>query len=343
MEALEIVRNAEEAGEAPLVLRAKTAGFAASARAAIERIQTIVLPAELEPWVKRYEAVGKRNSFLWAWVLRGLDITTLSSVDPTLRTSVLVTKLLGVVLDVLLDDIADVRQDPEMLEAALAITTGRGRRDEWQRFGPDAARYLSCIADVWAEIMTRVRALPRYQEFSEVLSYDYDQLFNTMRYAVLINRHNELLNLAENELYQPHNMHMMVNATVDLMASPIFDRGELGILRECLIRGQRMGRIGNQVSTWERELKDADYSSAVFGYAMREGIIDLTQLQSGDRETVRKALIDGEVESHFLREWQRLHDETLHLGERVVSVNVGQLVGGLRELIQLHLGSKGLK
>lgn len=50
---------------------------------------------------------------------------------------------------------------------------------------------MACIADVWAEIGARARALPRFRELADVLAYDYDQLFNTMRYAVLINRHTE--------------------------------------------------------------------------------------------------------------------------------------------------------
>lgn len=124
MEALEIVPEDERAESEPLVVLAKTP-MLSQARAAIARIQSIELPSELGPWIARYAEVGKRNSFLWAWVLRGLDITTLSSVAPELRTSVLVTKLLGVVLDCLLDDIADVRQDMEMLEVALEIVAGR--------------------------------------------------------------------------------------------------------------------------------------------------------------------------------------------------------------------------
>lgn len=343
MEALEIVRADERAETVPLVVLAKTPTFAAQARAAIARIQNIELPSELDPWISRYSQVGKRNSFLWAWVLRGLDITTLSSVAPELRTSVLVTKLLGVVLDCLLDDIADVRQDMEMLEAALEIVAGRSKPQDWERFGPEAAAYLACIADVWGEIGARARALPRFRELADVLAYDYDQLFNTMRYAVLINRHTEILNLAENELYQPHNMHMMVNSTVDLMASPYFEMTELGMLREALIRAQRMGRIGNQVSTWERELGDADYSSAVFGYALRQGYITQDHIRRRDKDAMRQALLSHDVEGYFLVDWQRLHDELVSFSDRVHSVDVRALASGLEELIMLHLGSKGLK
>lgn len=342
MEVLRVRHFADRSTRQPLVVLARTPEFAAEASASVARVHTIELPEELKRWVQRYGLVGKRNPFLWVWLLRGLDITTLSSVDPGLRTPVLVTKLLSVMLDVLLDDIADVRQDAQMLEAALGIVSGHGRADDWARFGPEAVHYFQCIDDVWSEITLRIRALPRFSEFADLLGYDYDQLFNTMRYAVLINRRSELLNLIENELYQAHNMLMMVSSTIDLMASPDFTLSELGILREALIRSQRMGRIGNEISTWERELKDADYSSAVFGYALREGFIDHAQIRRGDKDAMRQALLENDVESYFLREWQRLYDEMLHFADRVTSVDIRLLAAGHDELIRLHLASKGL-
>lgn len=342
MKALKFILH--EATETPpqLVAFAKTPAFAAQARAAIAKLHNVKLPAEFDPWVARYGQVGKRNAFLWTWLLHGLDITTLSSVDGGLRRQVLVVKLLSVMLDVLLDDIADVRQDSQMLEEALDIVSGHGVAKNWSHFDPDVVPYFQCIDDIWSEITLRIRALPRFSELFDLLAYDYDQLFNTMRYSVLINRRSELLNLVENELYQSHNMLMMVSSTIDLMASPSFELGELGLLREVLFRSQRMGRIGNEISTWERELKDADYSSAVFGYALREGFIDYGQIRRGDKDAIRQALIENDVESYFLREWQRLYDEMLTFTERIVSVDIRLLATGHDELIRMHLASKGL-
>ena len=53
-----------------------------------------------------------------------------------------------------------------------------------------------------------------------------------MRYSYLLNRQPELLNMAEHDLYTPHNMHIIVCATIDLTTCPDFDRTELGRLRE---------------------------------------------------------------------------------------------------------------
>src|SRR5262245_42322884 len=91
------------------------------ARAAIEPVRDRRDPEELHPWLEEYEKVSRRPRFLWSWVLRGLEITALSSVAEKFRHEAQMIKVLGVMLDCLLDDIADVRQDPVMLEIALKI------------------------------------------------------------------------------------------------------------------------------------------------------------------------------------------------------------------------------
>ena len=305
------------------------------------RVMAVRVPDDLHQWVLRYDGVGHREGFIWRWVMRGLAITTLSSVDADLRADVQIAKALGVMLDVLLDDIADVQQDPDLLERALVVLTKP--TTSLADLEPEQARYVGFISDVWEEIQRRARQLPRYEELADVLRYDYAQLFNTMRYALLVNRHPHALNVIENCAYQVHNMHMMISATVDLMASSGFDAAELGLLREIAWRAQRMGRIGNQVSTWRRELNDRDFTSEVFAYALHHGLIDLAQLTAGETEEVADRLAAADVETHFLDEWQTNYDEILAMAPRLESVDAVELLDGLEELIKIHLGSVGRK
>src|SRR5947209_3422086 len=76
-------------------------------KAEIEHVLNKQLNPGLMRWVDGYAQVGKRNLYLWKWVRQGVEVTSLSSVDPKLFDTVCDIKVLGVVLDVLLDDIAD--------------------------------------------------------------------------------------------------------------------------------------------------------------------------------------------------------------------------------------------
>jgi hypothetical protein len=300
------------------------------------------LSSDLMKWVEGYAQVGKRNLYLWKWVRQGVEATTLSCIRQDLFDFTCDTKVLGVILDVLLDDIADRKGDPDLLEQLLAVPfdTAPGRLSNVSSADRPYAAYT---LGVWEEIKRRTRSLPCFAEYSTIWRYDYLQLFNGMRYSHMLNQDIALLNLAEHDLYSPHNMHIMVSSTVDLMCSPEFDRNELGRLRDAIWHAQFMGRIGNLVTTWERELGDCDYTSGVYARALSEGDLTLDMLRGGDTAAIAQAVRNGGHENFFLQRWNGLRQRLLELAPRMHSVDLHKLVRGYERLIRLHLGSRGYK
>jgi hypothetical protein len=314
----------------------------AEIQAEIAHVLNKQLNPELMRWVDGYAQVGKRNLYLWKWVRQGVEVTTLSCVDPKLFDFVCDTKVLGVVLDVLLDDIADRKGNAELLEELLGMPFGEERGRLTKAPAEDRA-YAEYTLDIWEEIKRRTKALPYFSRFATAWRYDYLQLFNGMRYSHMVNEDIAHLNLAEHDLYSPHNMHIMVSATVDLMASPGFKHDELGRLRDAVWHAQFMGRIGNLVTTWERELGDGDYTSGVYARALAEGDVTLEMLQANDREAIARGIRDGRHEDYWLTRWAVLRQRLLDLAPRVSSVDLGALLRGYERLIRLHLGSRGYK
>jgi hypothetical protein len=308
----------------------------------IGHVLTKQLSPMLEQWAQGYARVGKRNHYLWKWARQGVEVTTLSCVAPALRNDVCDTKVLGVILDVLLDDVADQNGDDELLAQLLTLPLD-GKLNGLDRFPPPQQAYACFTEEVWQTIHARAQTYPGYAAHAELLRYDYLQLFNTMRYSHLLNRNPALLNLTEHDLYLPHNMHMMVSSTLDLMCSPGFDPAEIGMLREAVWHGQCMGRIGNLVTTWERELGEGDYTSGVYARALAQGDVTLAQLQAGDREQIRGGILRGQHEAYFLGRWQEHRASLLAQRARLRSLDLGELVAGLQRLICLHLGSRGYK
>ena len=300
------------------------------------------LNATLSRWAEGYSRVGHRNNFLWNWVRQAVSLTTLPGVEPQWREGLCDTKALGVMLDCLWDDVADQGGDPDLLDALLAFPLAQERPD-FRRFSPQWQAYGEFAWQVWQEIMRRAATYPRYREFRDLLRFDYLQLTNVMRYSHLLNKHPELLNLAEHDVYTPHNMHIMICSTLDLMCSPDFDRSELGLLREGIWRAQWMGRIGNLVTTWRRELGDRDFTSGVYARAVMLGHVTPAELQTGDPETIAAAVERGEHEAYYWGCWQEYRRFLLTLAPRVRSVDLSRLVTGYERLVCLHLGSRGYK
>ncbi len=311
-------------------------------KAEIAHVLNKQLSVDLLPWVDGYAQVGKRNLYLWKWCRQGVEVTTLSCVDPELFDFACDTKVLGVVLDVLLDDIADRKGDAVLLDQLLDLPFDSQRK--CLREAPAEEReYAEFTIDVWQEIKRRTFKLPLYARYSTLWRYDYLQLFNAMRYSHMINQDIALLNLAEHDLYLPHNMHIMISATVDLMCSEGFNQHEVGTLRDAVWHAQCMGRIGNLVTTWERELGDADYTSGVYARAIAEGDVTIQDLLDHDIQAIARDIKAGGHEEFFLQRWAQYRQRLIQLAPRVQSVDLKKLLTGYERLIRLHLGSRGYK
>ncbi|MBW3542628.1 MAG: hypothetical protein KY476_20385 [Planctomycetes bacterium] len=293
-------------------------------------------------WVDEYAAVGKRNPYLWRWCRRAVELTTLSSVAAEWREELIDTKTLGVMWDVMLDDVADRGGDPRMLEMLLGVMEGTAVAS-FSDCSAAERPYAAFTVRLWKEIESRARRYPRFAEFESLLRFDYRQLANVMRYSHLLNRNLDLLNLSEHDLYTPHNMHIMICSTFDMMCSPGFDRRELGLVREMVWQGQCMGRIGNLVTTWERELGERDFTSGVYARAVSRGDVTVERLLTAAPDEIRAIIQNGGHEQYFLRRW-RAHQRRLTVrAASIHSFDAGQYVEGFERLICLHLGSRGRK
>ncbi len=296
----------------------------------------------IEHWVRQYEKVGARDVYLWRWCLRGLELTTLSCVAPRLRSSLVESKLLAIMYNVMLDDIADQNTDEDFLNELAKIISGVQPRD-FSRFSPQQQAYARFTCELWKTFESRLKCLPCHKEYEELLAYDHRQILNTMAYASLINRYPAMLNVEENDMYLSHNMQMMIFGTMDLMGSPTFDRRELGLVREVTWHSQCMGRIGNLITTWQREIVHRDFTSGVFASALRRGDLTLEQLRTASPQDIETAIRRGGHEWGYLKKWADHYRSIEALQHCIHSVDVGALLVGLQRLMHLELSSRGFK
>ncbi len=306
------------------------------------QIQAVEFSPELSGWIRDYEMVGNRNVYLWRWCLHGLRLTTLPCVDPALRASLCETKLLAVMLGVMLDDIADLGGNPQLLKLLNGVVV-ENKAVDLSDFDAEEQAYGQFTVRLSNETWGRLRQAPRYEQLADLLIYDHRQIVNAMEYSSLLNRDLALVNLVEHDAYSPHNMQMMSFATMDLMASRDFDRRELGRLRAVIWHAQSMGRIGNLLSTWQREVKVRDFTSGVFARALQQGDIELDDLQVLPSEAIEQVIGRGSHDDYFLDRWQFHRRAIEAILPRIRSVDLRPLLAGLKRLIAMELGSRGLK
>lgn len=306
-----------------------------------ERIRTTRVSSDVTEWSKLYSRVGRRSSFLWQWASRGAELTTLPCVAPEWRAHVRDTKVLSIIICVLLDDVADEARRQSFLETLLHVVQCQ-TIPHLDSIPTPERHYASVTLRLSNLYERRIREYPYFEVYKELHRYDLMQYINTMRYASLLNQHLYLLNPAEHEIYFPHNMHMMSFATLDLMCSPNFEMNELGRVREAVWHGQCMGRIGNLLCTWRRELAEDDFTSDIFARAVAMGDLTVNQLSAENQAEIDEIIRDGHYEEYFLRRWRYHRKRFRSVAAAVHSVDLRQCLRGHERFFLMHMASRGL-
>jgi hypothetical protein len=203
-------------------------------------------------------------------------------------------------------------------------------------------RHAEIARAFWAEYLDRIKSYPAYETYEPVLRFDLLQSFNTMRYSHLVNSRPYLLNMAEHDLYTPHNMMQTSFATLDLMCAPRFPLAEVGALREAVYHAQCMGRIGNLLSTWRRELANRDFTSGVFARAMMEGDLTFDELEHGDLAELEARIRAHGHEAYFFGKWLEHRDCCHALATRIGGLDLRAMLEAHDRFFAIYLASQGL-
>lgn len=310
----------------------------------LRREHEAVLARELGPdverWFERYEPVGDRARYMWQWCVHGAELTSLPCVDRDLADHVRDTKVLAIFLAVLLDDAVDVRRDTRLLGEVLEVVR-TGRLPTTANRTPNVRKYLETTLVFVREFEDRTRTYPRYEEFASLLRFDCEQFENAVRYGDLVGEDLELLSEVEHDLYLPHGMHMLAFATLDLMCSPAFARRDLGRLREAIWHAACMGRAGNVLGTWHREILQRDFTSGVFARALLRGDLSIDRLSSEPPESIAAIVESCGHESAYRSRWLQHRDEFVRAIRAIDSVDLLPLVEGQDRFCRMHLAGRG--
>lgn len=262
---------------------------------------------KIEDCVRSYEKVGFRNTYLFDWLLYMFENLHFSSVDKRYYGILAQCKTMISTYDVMIDDIADRKEerDNKMMQALLNIPFG-ALSEDLNGLTAKQIEYYNETKKVWKRFQDSVKKLPRYIELKPFLDFDIQQLLNSMRYSLLANQHPNMANSIENREYGSHSMLIIVQGTLDIMCSPKFNIKELGQTRKALIVAQRMGRIGQMISTWAKEVVEKDITNDLFVDSFENKLMKIDDLKKlSDLELLKKlnkSIGSYETEYNYLNE-----------------------------------------
>ena len=306
----------------------------------LDRVYNYTLSQDVQHFVKEYEKVFNiRNTFLWKWVgvVYGETGVILSTADTTYHDSITELKILFTMAVTVIDDVAELYKDEELLGKIFDIIRNQETPLE------NEEKKVVFFKNVWNHFLEVLKSYPRYEEFKDIFWYDFEQLMNTARYNLLVSKHPEMMNLQEIHNYDCHNMIVFLLNGIDLMVSPSFDKKDLAYMRTAFWHAQQMARIGNWLSTWKRELREKDFCSGVFAYAFMNGIIDVHDVEKLSDEEIIQRIETSDMQGYFMEIWKENYAKLSALKSKIHSVDMDAYIRGLENVIQFHLASEGLK
>jgi hypothetical protein len=246
------------------------------------------------------------------------------------------TKLLMVVANVLLHDLAGVAGREREFHAAIDRLMAVDRPGD--RADLDAPSCDLLLA-LWTEVEDRARQLPGWERHRLLWRFDCGQVLAAMRYVVLTRTHPGLDNLAENGAYLPRSKDIMAFATLDLMTAPHAD--EIGLVREVAWHAQAVAQVANIVVSWRREVADRDFSSRVFALALDRGVLTRAELETLAAGDIVERIERAGVEQTLLDELRSHRSRVAEVAARSSAIDLGAYERALEEVLAMELAARG--
>lgn len=305
-----------------------------------QSIDSVTLPAWFDPVFNRYErTIGDRDRLLWKWLYHIIPTFQLSSVPETYTDAARNANFGMSVYMTILDDIAERHCDRPLFEAGRQIpfskVTPRAPAD-------DDGAVLSLLEKVWEQTESFLAKGPRTDEFREILEFDLRQSLNTMEYNRLVNTDPRIVSCRSIDRRDVYNMLLFIYTDIDLAFSPRFDRNEHAAFRDFVWDTQRLARISNWVTTWEREVHEGDYTSKVVLRAVERGIVTMDGLDNNPDDAIAR-IQASDIESELLAEWDRRYTELQSNEIGLASIDAAAFLDGIQYIRMVDEALRGKK
>lgn len=309
----------------------------------ISFVRDTELPTILREWIAEYENLGERDLFIWKWLWNVFKIVRIPGSETKDNFSDLVMlKVALTMFIVLVDDVAENSKDEELFKKLVKIPDQN--KVNLKDISPDKAEYVKKAIKLWDYILNSIKEFPKFKSYENLFRHDFKQTINSIRYSYLANKNYRLINSRECWHFSPYNMNVFAYFDFDLMFSEEDYRPILNSLRPILYNIQKMARIGNWLSTWEREVYEDDYVNAVIAKALEENVVSLNELKKAKHELIIKNIKNSEIEKEFLKKWEFLYKEIINNSEEKNNSKLfEELIFIPQEVLKMHLFSKGYK
>lgn len=309
----------------------------------INQIHNTQLPKDLKDWISQYRKVGKRDNFIWQWLWNIFQIIKLPIIDtPKQQREVLKQKVLLTMFVVLMDDAAEEKQDQKLLQQITKIPFQDNITTE--KLNAEKTQYIQKSISLWKYLWQNFQESPNFNNYRKIFKHDFSQTIDSINYSYIVNQNYHFINSVEAWHFLPYNMNIFAYSDLDLMFTHSNYNETIGGIREVLYKIQTMARIGNWLSTWEREAKEKDFANGVIMHAVEDHQISIDDLEEKRGKEIIQIVQQTSAEKKLLKKWEDSYNAIISIIDGNSQDDIlNQIIDMPTKMLKMHLSSKGYK
>ncbi len=315
----------------------------------------------------------KRKEYLWKWIMVGFRATTILNRSNKYYNESEKSKFISVLLIVLLDDLAENLQNKNLLNLANAIVLkefdhfiehGAVSQNTFLKpsgsYSPAEKKYLFFIQKTTRKILINLNSLPNFNPLKHVFCKYWQKVIECFDFTLNTNNFVKNQSVPKVEKYFKslkysryteifgHNMHVILAMIIDLMCLTKIDKKEIKLIIKISEEAQAMGRIGNWLSTWKREIAEKDFSNGILIYSVNNRKIDIKDIKKYINKKNKKSanqlikkIEESDVIDYFLNKWKKHRDKMEIMSKKVKIFPTDRYIKGADLFLKLHLKNEG--
>lgn len=220
---------------------------------------------------------GQRHPAVFLRSYEGSKALCLRCVPALSRHTVAVTTTLDIVINVFLDDIADVEGEIDLIHEA---------REHMMADAPLRSARLAFLGGLWSVYRGAIESAPSHDALRPPILSAWHDFFSALEYSVEVNRGVRRHTYPDALRYLGPNMLHALKHLTDAAFTPGWPGEDTPELLRFARAAEQVTRIGNWLKSWEQELRQAsdphrkmtrDISSGVIALAIDQDILSQEQ------------------------------------------------------------------
>lgn len=262
---------------------------------------------------------GNRDKFVWKWIGRVIEELTVVN-SQTAKEE----KLLLSIFITTIDDIGEIEGNKEVFQKACRIP--------WDNVETTNNK-IKFLSQTWNKISKKLQEKPQYERFKETFFFDLKTCFEAMNYTRVVNKNPEMFNQTELKTHDKYGMPLFLFVDIDLMHHTHIEESEIRQIRSTVDELTYIVRVGNWITTWEREIQENDLISGVVGKALQENIITYEEMKQLDSEALINKINNSGIETEMEQSWKANYDSINSKAPQLETFNLKSLVTGVGEVM----------